>query len=125
MVGCLYDFQRNTDAMCTLIVQDDAAILAKLTTKTNFDLETLGVLSSMMFATCRMLGRELGTEGEVLSRITIGPDYHLLLMSITPKVALVTLSRKSLTREFLESEARAVMPRIMKCLVHPNSEDRC
>jgi predicted regulator of Ras-like GTPase activity (Roadblock/LC7/MglB family) len=123
LTGCLYDFQRNTDAMCALIVQDDAAILAKVTTDANFDADTLGVFSSMMFATSQMLVRELGTEGEVLGRITIGTEYHLLVMGITPKVALVTLCRKSFANGLLEYQARAVMPRIINCLVHATPED--
>jgi hypothetical protein len=66
LIGCLYDFQRNTDVVCALIVQDDAAILAKVTVNAKLDVDTLGVFSSMMFATSRMLVRELGAEGEVL-----------------------------------------------------------
>jgi predicted regulator of Ras-like GTPase activity (Roadblock/LC7/MglB family) len=124
LVGCLYDFQRNTDAVCALIVQDDAAILAKVTTDENFDVETFGVFSSMMFATAQMLLRELGTGGEVLGRITIGTEYYLLVMGITPKVALVTLCRMSFPKGLLEYQARAMMPRMINCLVHATSEDR-
>ena len=40
----------------------------------------------MMFAASQMLARELGTEGEVLGRMTIGTEYHLLIMGITPKL---------------------------------------
>jgi predicted regulator of Ras-like GTPase activity (Roadblock/LC7/MglB family) len=124
LIGCLYDFQRDTDAMCALIVQDDAAILAKVTTNANFDIDTLGIFSSMMFATSRMLVQELGTEGEVLGRITIGTEYLLLVMGITPKIALVTLSRKSFSKGLLEYQARAVLPRMIDCLVHRIPEGR-
>jgi predicted regulator of Ras-like GTPase activity (Roadblock/LC7/MglB family) len=124
LIGCLYDFQRNTDAVCALIVQDDAAILAKVTTNADFDVDTLGVFSSMMFATSRILVRELGTEGEVLGRITIGTEYYLLVMGITPKIALVTLCRKSFAKGLLEYQARAMMPRMIKCLVHAIPKDR-
>ena len=62
LLGCLYEFQRNTDAVCTLVVQDDAAILAKVSTISDFDIDTLGVFSSMMFATARILVRELGAR---------------------------------------------------------------
>jgi predicted regulator of Ras-like GTPase activity (Roadblock/LC7/MglB family) len=124
LIGCLYDFQRKTDALCALIVRDDAAILAKVTTDANFDSDTLGVFSSMMFATSQMLVRELRTEGEVLGRITIGTEYHLLVMGITPEVALVTLCRKSFTKGLLEYHARAMMPRMVNCLVRATSEDR-
>ena len=123
LIGCLYDFQQNTNALCTLIVQDDATILAKVTTNARFDFETLGVLSSMMFATYRMLVRELGTEGEVLGRITIGTEFYLMIMGITPKVALVTLCPKSLAKGLLEYEARALMPRIINCLIPRTLED--
>jgi predicted regulator of Ras-like GTPase activity (Roadblock/LC7/MglB family) len=115
---CLYDFQRNTDVVCALIVQDDAAILAKVAVNAKLDVDTLGVFSSMMFATSRMLVQELGAEGEVLGRITIGTEYHLLVMSITSKVALVTLCGKSFAKGLLEYHARAMIPRMINCLVH-------
>jgi predicted regulator of Ras-like GTPase activity (Roadblock/LC7/MglB family) len=117
LIGCLYDFQRETNSVCVMVVQDDAAILAKVTSQANFDIDTLGVCSSMMFATSRMLVRELGTEGEVAGCITIGTEYHLIVMSITCKVALVTLSRTSVARGLLEYQARAMMPRLTNCLV--------
>jgi hypothetical protein len=85
LLGCLYEFQRNTDAVCALIVQDDGAILAKVSTAADLDIDILGVFSSMMFATARILLRELGARGEVSGRLTIGTDYHLLVMGITPK----------------------------------------
>jgi predicted regulator of Ras-like GTPase activity (Roadblock/LC7/MglB family) len=119
----LYDFQRNTDAVCALIVRDNAAILAKVTTNANFDIDTLGAFSSMMFATARMLLQELRSEGEVLGAITIGTEYQLLVMSITPRVALVTLCRKSFAKGLLEYQARALMPRMMDCLGHTTAED--
>lgn len=122
LTGCLHDFQRNTDAVCTLIVKDDAAILAKVTTNANFDIDTLGAFSSMMFATAQMLVRELQIEGEVLGGITIGTEYHLLVMGITPKVALVTLCRRSFAKGLLEYQARALMPRMINCLGHATSE---
>jgi predicted regulator of Ras-like GTPase activity (Roadblock/LC7/MglB family) len=124
LLGCLYDFQRNADAVCALIVQDDAAVLAKVTTNASLDVDTLGVFSSMMFATSRMLVRELGTEGEVVGRVTIGTEYHLLVMGITPKIALVTLCRKSFAKGLVECQARAMIPRIINCLVHATLEDR-
>jgi predicted regulator of Ras-like GTPase activity (Roadblock/LC7/MglB family) len=124
LIGCLYDFQRVTDAVCVLIVRDDAAILAKVTTNANFDVDTLGTFSSMMFATARMVVRELRTEDEVLGWITIGTEYHLLVMGITPKVALVTLCRNSFARGLLEHQARVLMPRMIDCLGHPTAEER-
>jgi predicted regulator of Ras-like GTPase activity (Roadblock/LC7/MglB family) len=124
LIGCLYDFQRNTDAVCALIVRDDAAILAKVTTNENFDLDTLGAFSSMMFATARMVGRELGTDDEVLGGITIGTEYHLLVMGITPQIALVTLCRNSFAKGLLQYQARAMMPRIVECLGSAATEDR-
>ena len=123
LTGCLYDFQRNTDAVCALIVKDNAAILAKVTANANFDVDTLGAFSSMMFATARMLLQELQTEGEVLGAITIGTEYQLLVMGITPRVALVTLCRKSFAKGLLEYQARALMPRMMDCLGHTKAED--
>jgi predicted regulator of Ras-like GTPase activity (Roadblock/LC7/MglB family) len=124
LIGCLYDFQRNTDAVCALVVRDDAAILAKVTTNENFDLDTLGAFSSMMFATARMVGRELGTDDEVLGGITIGTEYHLLVMGITPQIALVTLCRNSFAKGLLQYQARAMMPRIVECLGSAATEDR-
>lgn len=124
LVGCLHDFARNSDAVCALIVQDDGAILAKVTTNPDFDVDTLGVFSSMMFATARMLVREYGGEGEVLGRITIGTEYHLLVLGLTPKAALVTLCTKSFAKGLLEYQARAVMPRIINCLSSAPLEDR-
>ena len=105
-----------------MIVKDDAAILAKVTTNANFDIDTLGAFSSMMFATARMLIQELRIEGEVLGGITIGTEYHLLLMGITPKIALVTLCRKSTAKGLLEYKARALIPRMIDCLGHATSE---
>ena len=71
-----------------------------------------------------MLVRELGTDGEVFGGITIGTEYHLLVMGITSKVALVTLCRKSFAKGLLEYHARAMMPRMINCLVHTTPEDR-
>jgi predicted regulator of Ras-like GTPase activity (Roadblock/LC7/MglB family) len=124
LIGCLYEFQLKTDAVCALIVQDDAAILAKVSTMADFDVDTLGVFSSMMFATAQILVRELGTEGEVLGRVTVGTDYQLLVMGITSKAALVTLCRTSFGTGLLEYQARILMPRMINCLLHPASEDR-
>ncbi len=124
LIGCLHDYQRNTDAVCALIVQDDAAILAKVSTNANLDVETLGACSSMIFAASQMLARELGTEGEVLGRMTIGTEYHLLIMGITPKLALVTLCRKSFAKGLMECQARAMIPRMIDCLIHLIPEDR-
>jgi predicted regulator of Ras-like GTPase activity (Roadblock/LC7/MglB family) len=124
LTGCLYEFQRNTDAVCVLIVQDDAAILAKVSTMADFDVDTLGVFSSMMFATARILVRELGTDGKILGRITIGTDYQLLVMGVTPKAALVTLCRTSFAPGLLEYQARILVPRVINCLLHPTSEKR-
>ena len=124
LLGCLYEFQRNTDAVCALIVQDDGAILSKVSTIADFDIDTLGVFSSMMFATARILVHELGAHGEVLGRLTIGTDYLLLVMGITPKAALVTLCRKSFGTGLLEYQARILAPRMINCLLHPTSEER-
>jgi predicted regulator of Ras-like GTPase activity (Roadblock/LC7/MglB family) len=124
LIGCLHELQRDSDAVCVLIVQDDAAILAKVTTDANFDVDTLAVFSSMIFATSRMLVQELATDGEVLGRITIGIDYQLLVMGITPKVALVTLCRNSFAKGLLEYQARAVLPRMIKCLVRVTPQSR-
>lgn len=118
LIGCLHELRRNTDAVCALIVRDDASILAKVATDTNFDVDTLGVFSSMMFATARLLVQELGTEEEVMGRITIGTGYNLLVMGVTPKVALVTLCKTSFAKGLLEYQARAAMPRIINCLLH-------
>jgi predicted regulator of Ras-like GTPase activity (Roadblock/LC7/MglB family) len=124
LTGCLYDFQRNADAVCALIVRDDAAILAKVTTNENFDLDTLGTCSSMMFATARMVGRELGTGGEVLGDITIGTEYHLLVIGITPEVALVILCRNCFAKGLLKYQAQAIIPRLIDCLGYVTTEDR-
>jgi predicted regulator of Ras-like GTPase activity (Roadblock/LC7/MglB family) len=123
-MGCLYDFQRKTDAVCALIVRDDAAILARVTANAPFDADALGAFSSMMFAIARMVVRELGTEGEVMGGITIGTKYYLLVMGITAEVALVTLCRNSFAKGLLEYQARAMMPRIIDCLGHAITEDR-
>jgi hypothetical protein len=40
LLVCLYEFQRNTGAVCALIVQDDGAILAKFSTVAEFDIDT-------------------------------------------------------------------------------------
>jgi predicted regulator of Ras-like GTPase activity (Roadblock/LC7/MglB family) len=116
LIGCLYELQRNTDAVCALIVQDDTAVLAKITTNAKFDVDTLGAFSSMMFATARMVVRELETEGEVLGGITIGSEYYLLVMGITPKAALVALCRNSFAKGLLEYQARVLMPRLIECV---------
>ena len=72
LIGCLYELQRNTDAVCALIVQDDTAVLAKITTNAKFDVDTLGAFSSMMFATARMVVRELETDIVEHQRAGIG-----------------------------------------------------
>lgn len=122
LIGCLYDYQRITDAVCSLLVQDDASVLAKVTAKANLNVHTLGVFSSMIFATAQMLVREIGSEGEVLGRINLGSSHYLLVMSVTPKVALVTLSKRPFAEGLLEHQARAMMPRMINCLVHPSRE---
>ena len=122
LIGCLHELQRNTDAVCSLIVQDDAAVLAKITMNAGFDVDTLGAFSSMMFATARMVARELGAAGEILGGITIGTEYYLLVMGITPKVALVTLCRNSFAKGILEYESRVLMPRMIECLGHLNPQ---
>jgi predicted regulator of Ras-like GTPase activity (Roadblock/LC7/MglB family) len=124
LLGCLNEFQRNTDAVCALIVQDDGAILAKVSTAADLDIDTLGVFSSMMFATARILVRELGARGEVSGRLTLGTDYQLLVMGITPKAAMVTLCRTSLGTGLLEYQARILVPRMINCLLQPTSEER-
>jgi predicted regulator of Ras-like GTPase activity (Roadblock/LC7/MglB family) len=124
LLGCLYEFQRNTDALCALIVQDDGAILAKLSTVADLDIDTLGVFSSMMFATARILVRELGAHGKISGRLTIGTDYHLLVLGITPKAALVALCGTSLGTGLLEYQARILVPRMINCLLQPIPEER-
>jgi predicted regulator of Ras-like GTPase activity (Roadblock/LC7/MglB family) len=124
LTGCLHDFQRHTDAVCALVVRDDAAILAKVTTNKNFDLDTLGTFSSMMFATARMVGRELGTDGDVLGGITIGAEYYLQVIGITSQVALVTLCRNSFAKGLLQYQARAIIPRMIDCIGYVTTEDR-
>ena len=123
LLGCLHEFQRNADAVCALIVQDDASILAKVATGSNFDVDTLGVFSSMMFATSRLLVQELGTEGKVIGRMTIGTEYNLLVIGVTPNTALVTLSRTSFAKGLLEYQAQIIMPRIINCLVDVNPKN--
>jgi len=110
--------------VCALIVRDDAVILAKVTTNNNFDLDTLGTFSALMFATARMVGRELGTGAAVLGGITIGTEYHLLVIGITPQVALVTLCRNCFEKGLLQYQARAMMPRMIDCLGYATTEDR-
>ncbi len=122
LTGCLREYQRNTEAVCALIVQDDAAVLAKVATDAEFDTDTLGVCSAMIFATSRMLLRELKTEGDVLGRITIGSDYNLLVVGITPNIALATLYRNWFSTGLLEHQARAIMPRMIDCLVRERME---
>jgi hypothetical protein len=78
----------------------------------------------MMFATARILVRELGAHGEISGRITIGTDYQLLVMGITPKATLVTLCRTSLATGLLEYQARILVPRLVNCLLPPTSEER-
>jgi predicted regulator of Ras-like GTPase activity (Roadblock/LC7/MglB family) len=122
LTGCLREYQRTTEAVCALIVQDDAAVLAKVATEADFDTDTLGVCSAMIFATSRMLLRELETKGAVLGRITIGTDYNLLVIGITPKIALATLYRNWFLTGLLEHQARAIMPRMLDCLLHEARE---
>jgi predicted regulator of Ras-like GTPase activity (Roadblock/LC7/MglB family) len=122
LIGCLREYQRNTKAVCALVVQDDAAVLGKIATDADFDIDTLGVCSAMIFATSRMLLGELETEGDILSRITIGTNYNLLVMGITPKIALATLYRNWFSTGLLEHEARAIMPRMIDCLVREGTE---
>ena len=124
LLGCLYEFQRNTEAVCALIVQDDGAILAKVSTAADLDIDTLGVFSSMMFATSRILVRELGARGEISGRFTIGTDYQLLVMGITPKAALVTLCRTSFGTGLLEYQARILVPRMINCVLQLTSEEQ-
>ena len=124
LIGCLYDYQRHTDAVCSLLVQNDASILARITAKADLNINTLGIFSTMIFATSQMLVREIGSEGEVLGRINLGPSYYLLVMSVTPKVALVTLGKRPFAEGLLEHQARAIMPRMVNCLVHPSREDQ-
>ena len=122
LIGCLREYQRNTEAVCALVVQDDAAVLAKVATVADFDTDTLGVCSAMIFATSRMLLGELETEGDVLGRITIGTNYNLLVMEITPKIALATLYRNWFSTGLFEHQARAIMPRMIDCLVREGTE---
>ena len=122
LIGCLREYQRNTEAVCALVVQDDAAVLAKVATDADFDTDTLGVCSAMIFATSRMLLGELETAGDVLGRITIGTNYNLLVMEITPKFALATLYRNWFSTGLLEHQARAIMPRMIDCLVREGTE---
>jgi predicted regulator of Ras-like GTPase activity (Roadblock/LC7/MglB family) len=116
LVGCLHDLLRETDAVCALLVRDDGAILAKVVEDANFDVDTLGTFSSMIFATSRMLLQTLGTEGEVLGLLEFGAIHQLLIMSITSTVALVALSKRLLAKGLLEVRVRAIVPRIVSRL---------
>jgi predicted regulator of Ras-like GTPase activity (Roadblock/LC7/MglB family) len=116
MIGCLREFQRRTESICALIVQDDATILAKVTTNPDFDSDTLGVCAAMIFATSRMLVRELETTGAVVGRMAIGSEYNLLVMGITANIALAILYRNWFSTGLVEFEARAIMPRLFDCL---------
>jgi predicted regulator of Ras-like GTPase activity (Roadblock/LC7/MglB family) len=122
MVGCLREFQRSTESICALVVQDDAAILARVTTNPNFDSDTLGVCAAMIFATSRMLVRELETSGDVLGRMAIGSEYNLLVMGITANIALATLYRNWFSTGLVEFEARGIMPRLINCLSRKTKE---
>jgi predicted regulator of Ras-like GTPase activity (Roadblock/LC7/MglB family) len=122
MVGCLREFQRSTESICALVVQDDAAILARVTTNPNFDSDTLGVCAAMIFATSRMLVRELETSGDVLGRMAIGSEYNLLVMGITANIALATLYRNWFSTGLVEFEARGIMPRLNNCLSRKTKE---
>ncbi len=116
LVGCLHDLLRETDAVCALLVRDDAAVLAKAVADAIFDIDALGTFSSMIFATSRMLLQTLGTEGEILGLLELGAVHQILIMSITSKVALVTLSETRLAKGLLERQARDIVPRIANCL---------
>jgi hypothetical protein len=95
-----------------------------VTADENLDLDTFGTFSSMMFATAQIVGRELGTGGEVLGDITIGTEFHLLVIGITPQVALVTLCRNCFAKGLLHHQARAMMPRMINCLGYVTTEDQ-
>jgi predicted regulator of Ras-like GTPase activity (Roadblock/LC7/MglB family) len=116
LVGCLHDLLRETDGVCALLVRDDAAVLAKVVRDAKLDVDALGTFSSMIFAASRMLLQTLGTKGEVLGLLEFGAIHQLLIMGITSRVALVTLSKTLLTKGFLERQARAIVPRILNCL---------
>jgi predicted regulator of Ras-like GTPase activity (Roadblock/LC7/MglB family) len=116
LVGCLHDLLRETDAVCALLVRDDGAVLAKVGADANFDVDTVGTFSSMIFATSRMLLQTLGTEGEVIGLLEFGGVHQLLIMGITTTVALVTLTRPLLAKGLLERRVRAIAPRIVNCL---------
>ena len=116
LVGCLHDLLRETDAVCALLVRDDAAVLAKVVADANFDVDTLGTFSSMIFAASRMLLQTLGTDGEVLGLLEFGGNHQLLIMGITSSVALVVFPRTLLAKGLLERQARAIVPRIVICL---------
>jgi len=116
MIGCLHEFQRSTESICTLVVQDDAAILARVTTNPDFDSDMLGICAAMIFATSRMLLRELGTSGNVLGRMAMGSEYNLLVMGITSNIALAILYRNWFSTGLVEFQARAIMPRLIDCL---------
>jgi predicted regulator of Ras-like GTPase activity (Roadblock/LC7/MglB family) len=107
---------RETDAVCALLVRDDAAVLAKVVADANFDVDTLGTFSSMIFAASRMLLQTLGTDGEVLGLLEFGGNHQLLIMGITSSVALVVFPRTLLAKGLLERQARAIVPRIVICL---------
>jgi predicted regulator of Ras-like GTPase activity (Roadblock/LC7/MglB family) len=116
LVGCLHDLVLEADATCALLVRDDAAILAKVVADGNFDVDTLGTFSSMIFAITQMLLQTLGTEGEVQGLLEFGANDKLLVVGITSNVALVTFSRTNLLKGLLERQVRAIVPRIVKCL---------
>jgi hypothetical protein len=100
LIGCLYEFQRNTDAVCALIVQDDAAILAKVSTMANFDVDTLGVFSSIMFATSRILVREHGTDGEVWVASPSGLNTSSWSWALLPKLLWSHLAKRPSPKGF-------------------------
>jgi predicted regulator of Ras-like GTPase activity (Roadblock/LC7/MglB family) len=123
LVGCLHDLLLEAEAVCALLVRDDSSVLAKVATDGNLDVDTLGTFSSMIFAISRLLLQTLGTEGEVLGLLEFGADQKLLIMGITPQIALVTLSRTNLAKGLLERQVRAIVPRIVECLNHSNCSE--
>ena len=98
LVGCLHDLLRETDAVCALLVRDDAAVLAKVVADANFDVDALGTFSSMIFAASRMLLQTLGTDGEVMGLLEFGASHQLLIMGITSSVGSSGISQNALSK---------------------------
>ena len=79
----------------------------------------LRILTQPKLALTRCAG-----ENNMRGRFNLGPSYYLLVMSVTPKVALVTLGKRPFAEGLLVHQARVMMPRIINCLAHPSRKDQ-